>query len=400
MSGRAVRIQDWALHRMGWLRPLFTWLVRRRWPLLTLLAVLCALVPQADSNPTDIDVYFLRPALRLVQHGDLTVFTPEIQVGPLCLALIGIGAVASTSLGLSGAVGASTVLALVALAVTVVAIHAVLPAGASRALAASYELCLSVLLIWGCVPLATSYGHIEEMFLALVLVIAAGEAQRGHGARAGLWLAIALSLKLWAVVGLVVLVLSPRVRVAVRAGLVALLGALVTYAPFWWGGHFGTFDFRWTVQQHVPVSYLLGAESLFDFRARFVQVALSCVVGLVVAIRLRRDARALWLVPATVIAVRLLPDPMLLPYYWTGLVACFVLGIAMMSWPPLLRALAGIALTAGVLTSVLMLRDFPQRALLTGLSIGAITVCLACARPRRTGNVDLVRVATPAPSHA
>jgi hypothetical protein len=396
----AGRTQDWALRRMPWLRPLYAWLVRFRWPLLAVLALLCALVPQADPNPTDIDVFFLGPALRLVQHGDLTVFAPTIQIGPLCLAVLGVGAAASTAVGFSGTVGATAAMGLVALAITFFAIRAVLPAGISRARAASYELCLGVILIWGCTPLGTSYGHIEEMLLALLLVVAASEVRRGHGARAGLWLAIALSFKLWAVVGIVVLVLAPGVRVALRGAVAAVVGGAMTYAPFVLGGHFHTFDFEWTVQQHVPVSYVLGAGSLFDFRARFVQVAVASLVGLVVAIRLRHDDRALWLVPATVIAVRLLPDPMLLPYYWTGLVACFVIGVALTGWPPLLRALTAIAVTAAVLTAALMLRDFPNRALLTLMSVAAIAVCLASARRRPTRDAELVPAAPPAVIHA
>ena len=377
-------MQAWALREMPWLPALFFWLVRVRWPLLALLAVLCAILPQIDALPTDIVIFFLGPAYRLVRHGDLAVFAPNIQVGPLCLALLGIGAVVGSGIGVSGTNLASAVLGLVALGITAATVRAVLPLGTSRARTAAYELCLGVVLIAACTPLATSYGHIEEMFLALMLIVAASEVRRGHGARAGLWLGLALAFKLWAVVGVVVFVLAPARRTAARALVVAgVLGAL-SYAPFVVGGHFHTFDFRWTVQRHVPMSYVFGFESAFDFRARFLQVVLSCTVALFVAIRLRHDTRAVWLVPATAIAVRLLVDPMLLPYYWTGFAACFVVGVAVTDWPPLLRATVGIAIPAVVLTAVIVLRDHPNRAILTLMAVGAVAACLTvslfCAR--------------------
>ncbi|MDQ1682137.1 MAG: alpha,2-mannosyltransferase [Frankiaceae bacterium] len=386
------RTQAWTLRKMPWLRAVFAGLVRFRWPLMALLAVLCAIVPQIDPAPNDIDIFFLGPAYQLVRHGDLGVFAANIQVGPLCLALLGIGAVAGSGTGLSGTNVASAVMGLVALGITAATVRAVLPLGTSRERRAAYELCLGVVLIWTCTPLASSYGHIEEMFLALMLVITASEVRRGHGARAGLWLGLALAFKLWAVVGIVVLVLAPTRRAALRAAVVAAIVGVLSYAPFVLRGHFRTFDFRWTLQRHVPMSYVLGSESPFDFRARFLQVALSCAVGLFVAIRLRRDVRAVWLVPATAIAVRLLTDPMLLPYYWTGLAACFVVGVAVTDWPPVLRAATGIAIPAVVLTAVIVLRDHPNRAILTLMSVGAVAVCLwvcqFCARRPAAGRAE------------
>ncbi|MCU1677751.1 MAG: hypothetical protein JWM93_2509 [Frankiales bacterium] len=379
-----------------WLRPLFAWLVRFRWPALAVLAVLCAIVPQADPAPTDIDVFFLKPALRLVQHGDLSVFTPEIQIGPVCLALLGIGAAAAQALGFSGTLGASVVLALCALGVVAAAVKAVLPREAPRPLVASYQLCLGVILLWGCTPLATSYGHIEEMFLGLMLVGAGAEARRGHGGRAGIWLALAVGFKLWAAIGIVVLVLSRRRRDAAIAAVIGVVGGVAVYAPFVLAGSFRTFDFHWTVQKAVPVSLLLGADAPFGFGARLLQVALACTVAAVIALRLRHDDRALWLVPATLIAARLLPDPMLLPYYWTGLVACFIVGVALTGWPPVLRALACIALPAVVLTGVIVLRDHPSRPVLTVLSVVAVAVCVWCARgPRKDKAVNEAQVLAP-----
>jgi hypothetical protein len=372
-------IERGALRRMPWLTLVLTWLLRNRWLVLIGLAFACAIIPQADPKPNDIDIYFAAPALRLIRSGDLSVFAPTIQIGPVCLALLGIGATGSSALGLGATLGASIVTGLVALLITVAAIRALTPVGTPRRQRAAYELFGGVAVIWGAMPTATSYGHIEEMFLGLVLVLIAVEARRGHGVRAGLWLALALTCKLWAVAAVVVLILSPRWRTAAVALLTGAAGVLVAYAPFVLSGHFRTFDFEWTVQPHVPETWLAPAGTLFDFRARIGQVALTCAVGAIVALRARRDVRAVWLVPATVVVTRLLVDPMLLPYYWSSFVACLVLALIFVGWPVTVRAAAMLAVAGGVAGATLLLRAQPSRPLLTLLTVAGIAFCVWCA---------------------
>jgi hypothetical protein len=379
---RVRAIERGTLRRMPWLARVLPWLLRHRWLVLIALSLLCAVIPQADPKPNDIDIYFASPALRLIRSGDLSVFTPTIQIGPVCLALLGIGAVLSSAIGLGATVGASVVTGLVALILTVAAIRALVPAGTPAAHRAAYELFGGVAVIWGAMPMATSYGHIEEMFIGLVLVLMAVEARRGHGARAGLWLAFAVTCKLWAGVAVVVLLLSPRWRTAVVATLTGAAGVVVAYAPFVLGGHFRTFDFRWTVQPHLPVTWLMPAGSPFDFRERIGQAALTCAVGGLVALRARRDVRAVWLVPATVVVTRLLVDPMLLPYYWTGFVACLVLALVFVDWPVTARAAAMLAVAGGLAGATLLLRAHPSRPLLALLTVVAVAFCVWCSRRR------------------
>ena len=375
--------------RVQWPRATFAYLVRYRWPLLVAIALISAIVPQASSVPTDIDNYFLEPAVRLVGHGDLNVFAPDIQVGPLSLVLLGIGAVLGRALGLSLAGSAAALMGLIALCITAAAVRAVLPERVSRGRRSAYELYLGVGLMGGCGPLAAGYGQVQEMFLSLMLVVAASALRQGRGRRAGLWLGCALAFKLWAILGIALLVLSPRRRDAVIAAIVALLVGGLSYLPFVLAGNFRMFEYVWTVHSYVPMSYVLGTESVFGFRARLLQVAVSLGVGVVVAVRLRRDPVAVWVVPATLVSVRLLHDPRILPYYWTGLAACFVIGAGTATrWPPLKRAVVAVATMVIVLAPGAIWRDEVNRLAVLILSAGCVLWCLGRAWHTRSPDME------------
>jgi hypothetical protein len=186
-------------------------------------------------------------------------------------------------------------------------------------------------------------GHAEEVLLGLLLVNVAIDVGRGRWRVAGVLLGAAVGVKQWAVLGAGVLVHGRDLRGVVKAALVAAAVIALTYGPFFVWGDVRTFEFDWSTL--VVVSPLAG---LSGWTLRLVQGGLAGLAGVVVAWRGRSSV----LVPVAVaIAVRLLVDPLRLPYYNAPLVLLALLWLWTSAAPALRRraALLSVLAPLGVL---------------------------------------------------
>ncbi len=248
------------------------------------------------------------------------VFTaPNLQIGPLCLAFIG---VLTRLLNLLG----SAALTRMAIAGVQAALLLVLALGLVRRsarrtgapdLASRWAVGL-VLAVGGFVAEATGSGHPEELMVGLLLAHAALWAADDRPGLAGLVLGLAGGIKQWAVLGGGALLLGRRRRdvlIAIGAAFV-VLAAL--YVPFFVFGVVHTYDFQWGFNNGSVLGRLEAQWGLTDWAMRVIQGALAGLAGAWVALRRRHSP----LVPVIVaIAVRLLLDPLRLTYYSGPLVA-------------------------------------------------------------------------------
>ena len=253
----------------------------------------------------------------LSSHWSLAFADPAIQAGPLQLALY-------------GSVGRSTA----ALATVLAVATALLVQASARAAGLRAWRILALLglatLVTGLSTNAFEAGHPADTLLPLLWVLAAAEARRGRTARAGLLVALGAGLETWGVLGLAVLALAPSLRATARGVATAAVLLAVLYVPFVVAGHFEMGQLRWPVSQHSLVSLVIAPGTPVGWSLRFVQGAAALVVGVVVAVAARRSVQALWLVPAVVVGVRLLLDPLVSDYYFAGLVGPALVALALL----------------------------------------------------------------------
>ena len=333
--------------------------------------------------------------------GDVYAY-PIVQAGPLELLwvrlLTGLDAVSPglhvTALGVVGVPG-----------VTLTAGYAVRRLRAALGLprAAAVELAVAALaLVWGVGAAFAFCGHPAQVVVPVTWVAAGVLARRRRPWAAGGVVGLAAGWETWAVLGAAVLLLGPAGRqpsdalggapaawasaAKAAAGLVAVVAAL--YLPFVATGRFRMLDDRWPVSPRSLVAEAvpaLGAEG-FPWWARAVQAAAALAAAAAVARALPRGPDAVWLVPLVAVAVRLVLDPVLHPYYWTA---------------PLVLALAGVGVSrrrsaAGVAVVVTCAwQAWPWAATWPGTAFVTLPLCAACValarghapetRPHRPG---------------
>lgn len=295
---------------------------RRPLAVLLPLAVATTAVSVQDLQPHDLR-WFVAGGRVITSPDVWQVFTDEgLQMGPLYLALVGLVVRASDALGVPvmGALGA------VLAALLVWSTDAVARRWADLSDLAPVPVRWAVggaLVGGGMLSHVSTSGHQEELLLAVLLAAAAAAATRGRAGRVGLLLALGAGIKVWAVLGGPVVLHRRRWRPAVVAALVACLGAAVTYLPFAVWGEVRTFEFSWGIAEGPSLLAQVGALlGLDDWGLRALQAGAAGLAGLLVALRRHGSALA---VVITVIAVRLLLDPIPNVYYAAPLVLLGVL---------------------------------------------------------------------------
>ncbi|MGW6130580.1 hypothetical protein ACWFNE_11195 [Cellulomonas sp. NPDC055163] len=325
-------------------RPRTHRVLRRVWRnpvaiLVPLAAVVLGLVgagsPEGDAE------WFRRAGTGMVGPGLWDVFADAgLQIGPLVLLPVGLVTVAAEALGASGPlVGSALQGALVTWVALVAVLHATRATGVP-ALPAQWSVA-SVLAFGGPLADAVAMGHTEEILIGLLLVLAACAAQGGHGRRTGALLGVAACLKLWGALGAPVALVGRRPRVLVTAGVVAGLVVLVCYVPFFAWGEVNTFEFSWVASNRPGLREVVG-EGPSDWALRVAQGAASVVVGCCVA--LRRSGSAVTVVLCTM-SMRLLLDPLIMPYYIGPLLAVGLVWV----WASPLRRVRTVAWVATLL---------------------------------------------------
>lgn len=264
-----------------------------------------AAIPGGDA------AWFREAGLSMLGPEILDVFSSAgLQIGPLYLLLVGLLAGASQAVGLPVLF---TVAAVQSGALTAYALH--LTGRWASALGAN-----PLRARWGVVaplvflgPLAESIGngHPEELLLGLMLAHFVLAAREHRGGRAGVLLGVAVALKLWAVLGAPLVVVSRRWRTLVLAGLAAVALAAVAYVPFAVLGEMNTFEFTWGAGP-APFGIRVPEAALGGWGFRLVQAAVVVLVVAAVA----------WYWPGTglgaamtLVTVRIVLDPMLQMYY-------------------------------------------------------------------------------------
>jgi hypothetical protein len=285
------------------------------WLLPALAAGLVA--PPLRGDGGDTWLFVAAGKTLLSAHWQDAFADPSVQAGPL-------------QLGLYGSVGRSPA----ALAAVLAVATALLVQAAARAVGIRAWRILVLLgiatLVTGLSTNAFEAGHPADTLLPLLWVIAGAEARRGRTLRAAALVAAGAGLETWGVLGLAVLALAPSVRGALRglAAAAAALGAL--YLPFVLGGHFEMGRLHWVVSHRSLVALAIDPGTAVGWPLRLAQGGAALAVGLVVAWTARRSAQALWVVPAVVVGVRLLLDPLASDYYFAGLVGPALVGLALL----------------------------------------------------------------------
>jgi hypothetical protein len=284
--------------------------VARLWvPVLAPAAGLAYLDRGTDSGDL---VYFIHKGEQLLSGGWADTFAdPRLQSGPLQLALFG------------------AVRDLAALAVMIEVGVAVLLLFVLGRLGLSDRARLAVGLLAvaaGLTHIAFVYGHPAEAVVPLLWVLAGLQAREGRVSSAGALVGLSAGFELWGALGVVVLLLAPRLTRALGgAGVfVLIVGAML--APFVLGGTFRMFDHEWRVTSGTLIGLVVGPGAHFTWLLRLAQASLAIAGGAALALALRRNVHALWLVPLAVALVRLLLDPVSFGWYWLEVEALVLVG--------------------------------------------------------------------------
>jgi hypothetical protein len=243
---------------------------------------------------------------------------PFIQVGPLQLALYG-------SVGRLPGV----------LAVLLAAAAALLVMAAARAAGVERP---RLLLLAGVGAVATGLtthvfdaGHPANGLLPLLWILAAAEARRGRLLRAALVVGLSAGFETWGILGLAVLALAPSARGAARSAVLAACVAGALYLPFVATGQFAMGSFRWEIASQSLLGHVFAPGTPFGWPLRLAQGAVAVAAGLLVARLARRSTHALWLVPLSVMLVRLALDPRDHGYYFDGVQSVALIALALVA---------------------------------------------------------------------
>jgi hypothetical protein len=251
----------------------------------------------------------------LSPHWSHAFANPAVQAGPLQLALYG-------SLG-------------PALPYLVAGAIALLVMGAARAAGVrDHQLLLIAGLVATPLGLTSSgvdSGHPANAVLPLLWIVAAAQARRGRVAVAAAIVGLSAGLETWGILGVAVLALAPRLRSAALGVPVAALTAGALFLPFVLSGDFAMGSYRWQVSEESLVSLFVAPGTPVGWPLRLAQGALALAAGIALSRRARLTSHSLWAVPAVIVLVRLLLDPLGSGYYYVGLEAPALVGLALVA---------------------------------------------------------------------
>ncbi len=266
------------------------------------------------ARGSDADGRAFAAAGRTLLSGDWShaFANPSIQVGPLQLAVY--GSIGRSTFALSIVLAVATALLVVAAAHAAGVRRPSLLAGAGLVAVAA-----------GITRNAYEAGHPADALIPLVWVLAAADARRGRAVRAAVLVGLSAGFETWGILGIAVLVVAPR------ALPVAVATAVLLFAPFLLAGHFHSTHFVWLVDARSLVGHVVAPGTTFGWPLRVLQGGTALAAGALLMWRLRRSENAVWIVPAAVVAVRLLLDPLDSAYYFVGLATPALVGLALLA---------------------------------------------------------------------
>jgi hypothetical protein len=286
--------------------------VRRFVPWLVPAAFAAALAPPASG---DFTLFHAAGQAFLFHDWSGAFADPAIQVGPFQLALFG---------SLGHAVGYVVAPALALLVVT-----------AARIVGVREPQVLMLVglasIISGLTSSGIDSGHPANALLPLLWIVAAAQARRGKVVSAALIVGLSAGVETWGILGITVLALAPRLRSVVHGISLAVGVAAAVYAPFILAGQFHMGGYEWVVRGDALIAHVLAPGTPFGWPMRLLQGGCALCAGLVLARLARHSAHAMWLVPFVVVFVRLLLDPLGSGYYFVGIEAPALIGLALVS---------------------------------------------------------------------
>jgi len=193
-------------------------------------------------------------------------------------------------------------------------------------------------LLWVLAPLPWN-GHPAELAIPVLWAysVKLGRDRRELAAVAALALGVAIAP--WAILGIPCLLAAAPWRRALPAGAVAAALGAASYLPFVLTGHFAMFRLKWGFSAGTLPSLL----HLHDvtWGLRLAQGAIVAGGVALIALRCRRDPRAVALVPLAAGLLRVATDPIYYPYYWFPVAVSSVLLLAVDRRRPVLAGLIG-----------------------------------------------------------
>lgn len=282
-------------------------------PVLAATAAIASL--DRGTDPGDL-VYFVHKGERLLSGGWADTFAdPTLQSGPLQLVVF-------------GAVRNLTALAfLIELAVAALLLYVLGRLGASERI----RLVVGLLAVAaGLTHGAFVDGHPAQAIIPLLWVLAGIWARQDRAIAAGTLVGLSAGLELWGALGAPVLLLAPRFRRAVAAGLVEAAVVVALLAPFALAGTFRMFDYEWRVATGTLLSLVVEPGTDFGWPLRLLQSSLALAAGAGIALALRRNLHAVWLAPLGLVIVRLVLDPLSYGWYWLATEALVLAGAALL----------------------------------------------------------------------
>ena len=172
-------------------------------------------------------------------------------------------------------------------------------------------------------------GHPADAIGPLLWVLAGLWAREDRVVAAGALVGLSAGFELWGVLGAPVLLLAPRLRRAVVAGLVECAVVAALFAPFVLAGTFRMFQHEWPISTGTLVSLVAEPGTHFGWPLRLIQASLALGAGAALAFILRRTLHAVWAVPLGVVLVRITLDPLSFGWYWLEAVALVLVGAAL-----------------------------------------------------------------------
>ncbi|GIF20322.1 hypothetical protein BJ973_001772 [Actinoplanes tereljensis] len=167
-------------------------------------------------------------------------------------------------------------------------------------------------LLWVLAPLPWN-GHPAEIAIPLLWAYAIGLQRNGRHLAAAASLGLGFAIAPWAILGVPGLLAAAPFGRAVRTGVLAVAFGVGSYLPFVLTGHFAMFELHWAVGAGTLWSPLI---SEVTWVTRLVQAVVVSGGVALIALRSRRDPRAVALVPLSVAVLRVVTDPVQFPYYW------------------------------------------------------------------------------------
>jgi uncharacterized membrane protein len=288
-----------------------------RIPLLVVFTVGIGLMDSFDKASLQDPFVFAAAGLKLFSRHWLDVFADStIQVGPLQLIFSGLIALiarwAKVDLRLPRSVVTQLVFTFGAMSISSVVMKR---AGVTNGFA---ELTTGAAVILFSIGYrAFTSGHPSEGFIAAIWVLAAAAALDSRGWLAGSLIGLATGFKPWGLLGTPLLLLIPAgIKPLAKALVIEASAIAALYLPFIFFGEFNMQHFRWLFDPGSPLHWLYGSSIGFTWQMRVLQGLIVVGVGAVASRLLRGSVLAIWVVPLSIVAMKVLLDPVRWYWYW------------------------------------------------------------------------------------